>query len=234
MHIAAKYGKEEISKFLIAAGVDINVKTIFGETALSSAIQAGYKAMVRFLLEAGSDISLLVGGGKTLLHIAATWRREAITRLLLEHNLDVNKVDFVQQRSALHEAAKNGHTDLVKILLEKGEDVGLSDNANKTAMSEAKESGNLRLVDLLNTWIAEQSNKKMLSLRREYYKTCLVAELRKFLHRREIEFKTKSNKSELIELLIQHDTVHPDAVYLDGYRDQSSVSSRSHDEKVIL
>ena len=68
-----------------------------------------------------------------------------VERLLKFANLDAEFVDGVG-RSALHMAAKNGHLDAVKVLLEAGADPSLRASKGITASIMAKRAGHINIV----------------------------------------------------------------------------------------
>ncbi|MGO9568404.1 MAG: ankyrin repeat domain-containing protein [Desulfomonilaceae bacterium] len=51
--------------------------------------------------------------------------------------------------TALMEAAKTGHLDVVKLLLDEGADVNAKDNYGWTALKIAEEDGHKEIVELL-------------------------------------------------------------------------------------
>ena len=51
---AARYGHEDITRVLIAAGADVKAKDIDGKTALTLAVQGDHEEVVRVLKQAGA------------------------------------------------------------------------------------------------------------------------------------------------------------------------------------
>jgi ankyrin repeat protein len=51
---AAQRGQSEVVKLLLDEGADLNVKNIYGGTALKEAKIAGYSDIINILLEAGA------------------------------------------------------------------------------------------------------------------------------------------------------------------------------------
>lgn len=69
------------------------------------------------LLERGADVNTVESVKRsTILHCACEKGCEDIVELLLKYNADVNRKNS-QGRTPLMEACKNGHKEIVKILL---------------------------------------------------------------------------------------------------------------------
>jgi ankyrin repeat protein len=58
LHIAARNGHVEVSKFLLEKGADINCRGFFGAPGLHWAAIHGHQAMVEFLVGHGADLTL--------------------------------------------------------------------------------------------------------------------------------------------------------------------------------
>ena len=75
--------------------------------------------MVRFLLDNGAHPDRVLDSKESLfpLQLAARYGRKSIIRVLLEHGADVNR-QIDDGWTALHEAAKNGDEETVRLLIE--------------------------------------------------------------------------------------------------------------------
>ncbi len=93
-----------IAKALIAKGANVNTVDIYGRTALMAVAGSGNVDFVLLLLDAGADVNAQLHPGSVLQKSATD-----------SHNHIV-----LNQGTALHEAAGNGHTDIVHALLSKG------------------------------------------------------------------------------------------------------------------
>ncbi|KAI9434705.1 ankyrin repeat-containing domain protein [Lactarius indigo] len=69
--------------------------------------------------------------------------------MLLEHNAEVNARDS-RGRVPLHDAAYNGHLEVVRSLLKHGGDVNARGNEGRTPLDEAKARGFAEIVELLS------------------------------------------------------------------------------------
>jgi pectate lyase len=77
-------GHEEIVKFLLAKGADVNFGGV-GEPPLHCAVRNGLKTMVELLVEAGADVNAKTGGGKTPTEVVGGRNRKDIIDLLKKH-----------------------------------------------------------------------------------------------------------------------------------------------------
>ena len=68
-HSAASVGHDEIIKFFVDAGVQLDSK-FQGETALHSAVNFGQESTVKLLLELGCDAKVKDSNGRTVLDLA--------------------------------------------------------------------------------------------------------------------------------------------------------------------
>lgn len=116
---AASYGHNDIIRFLLGIGMDIEAKGEFG-TPLRSACLLGRKSTVQLLMEQGAGINSSSLENDAL-HSAAGKGHAAIVRMLIQRGADVNQRGGTFG-TALHAAAYNGHKEVVQILLDAGAD----------------------------------------------------------------------------------------------------------------
>lgn len=161
LHSAARYGSQDAADYLLAKGVDVNVRCAgpFG-TPLTIAAANGQTALARLLLDKGADINFRTDDGATALHDAAFRGHAETVELLLRRKADVNARRTAGDRLAhrgekgetpLHDAAQRGHEAVVQLLLAGGADVNARTDLGRTPlhMAPAKGSGAIvkRLVD---------------------------------------------------------------------------------------
>ncbi len=65
LHCAAFWGRDDIAKFLLAGGADVNAKSATGRTPLHNAALMGNVRIARLLLENGAKIDSKDNDGKT-------------------------------------------------------------------------------------------------------------------------------------------------------------------------
>lgn len=122
----------------------------FGETALMVALRCGNRSVAECLLKIARDpVKIIDNEGATLLHKAA-WGNlpELANVLLLEHNMDIDSKDYAG-RTALHVAAYQGNTRILKYLVEHAANVNAVDNEGRTPIFSGTYDGNLKTIKLL-------------------------------------------------------------------------------------
>jgi ankyrin repeat protein len=120
-----------------------------GKTPLEIAVEFGDMEMVRVLLESGATV------GKPAyqempLYIAAGHNNLDMCRLLLDGRAEVNSRDE-NERTALHAAARIGRLSIVKLLVERGADVSLTDYYGRNASDLARSEGMTDVADWLDS-----------------------------------------------------------------------------------
>jgi len=112
----------------VARGAPPNNRNTRGETALHSSSRAGSIDIFMFLLSSGGDVDVRTATGRTVLHQAAEGGAVSVLALILaETPLPIDTTDLYGN-SALHVAAKFGHSDAVTFLLSKGADPDKANN----------------------------------------------------------------------------------------------------------
>jgi ankyrin repeat protein len=94
-HRAVIGGKYEVVQDLLKEGVDVNIQSKIGRTALHEASYRGYDSIVRILLENSADTDIRDEFGRTALREASYTGRDQIVQMLLESRVDVNARDEV-------------------------------------------------------------------------------------------------------------------------------------------
>jgi ankyrin repeat protein len=98
LHVAARWGREDLADLLIAAGADVEAENELDDRPLHTAATYGRPAVVQLLLARGAAVNAGGGGGKTPLHAAAfglggqsdVEARIEVAKLLLAAGADVN------------------------------------------------------------------------------------------------------------------------------------------------
>jgi Ankyrin repeats (many copies) len=106
LHLAAKFGREDLAELLIAAGADIEARNEDGERPLHSAAFNGRPTVVKVLLAHGADVEARASFGKTALHAAAAGRADEV-----DGRLEVAKLLLAAGASA-RARESNGKTPL--------------------------------------------------------------------------------------------------------------------------
>src|SRR5262249_31583157 len=124
LHWAASRGDLAITKLLLDAQANVNVKTRLNEmTPLFMAARSGNASIVDALLKAGSEAKSVSTNGTTALMLAAASGSADTVKLLIKAGASVNAHDVYQGQTALMFAAALGRTDVIRTLVENGAEV---------------------------------------------------------------------------------------------------------------
>jgi len=149
----------EIAALLIEKGVDVNARTVKGNTALhlvalSEPLQVEMldangdihqlelppsfretqARVAELLICKGAAINVRNEEGRTPLHEAAFAGEEAVTQVLLRHGADVDPLDH-QQQTPLDLATANGKLAVVRLLLKYGASLSEEDSEGRTPLA---------------------------------------------------------------------------------------------------
>jgi beta-lactamase regulating signal transducer with metallopeptidase domain len=126
---AARSGRSEITKFLLDQGADPNGVVEGDGSPLIQACQNGRLDQVRMLIDRGADVNLAVEGDENPLMAAAEHGSLEIVKLLIDKGADANariwngragRGEVGEWRTAISQARKNGHLDVVRYLESRG------------------------------------------------------------------------------------------------------------------
>ena len=137
----------------------------FGEPALMVALRCGNRSVAECLLKIARDpVNTMDKEGATLLHKAAWGNLPELAKLLLEeYSFDLEAKDHYG-RTALHIAAYQGNTRILKYLLEHAANVNAADNEGRTPIFSGAYDGNLKTVRLLCEYDANLHLKDNINL----------------------------------------------------------------------
>ena len=146
LHYAARAGHADISALLIDYGADVNAVDKDGGTPLLEACHGGPWKRAADL----HTIDLLLQHGANVdLHTAsAMGRNELMSRLLEAEPLGIDDVNS-QGQTALFLAAKNNQLEAVKLLVDFGADLNLSDAVGIAALHRTSQECTDELVQYL-------------------------------------------------------------------------------------
>jgi len=122
MIIAARRGDTALLQKMIATGADVNASVEGDGSPLIQAARNGHMEAVVLLLQAGADIDKVVAGDENAL-IGAAWEGDAeMVDYLLRSGADptIEARSYGQARTALSQAKKGGHDDVVRMLQDAG------------------------------------------------------------------------------------------------------------------
>ncbi len=174
LRLAARNGNLEIIKILIAAGARVNERYVdheyiygFGNTALSTAVEAQQAEAVKLLISKGADIKLLVNSGEQLpiniLMLAAQKGHADIVQNLLKSKAEPTlyyRNNLFVGATPLMFAVQSNSVETVKVLLPFYKNKGIinhRDSYGNSALSIAQKAKNYEIIELLEKVGAENS-----------------------------------------------------------------------------
>jgi ankyrin repeat protein len=137
-HWAAKNGNADITQLLIDASANPNVTNKVGKTPVAIAAESGHVEVLKMIVESGGDIeSVDQIGGTPLLWASGLSKNPATVGYLIEVGGNVNIID-TNGMTPLIWAAGIGNPESVRLLIENGADVNISEiHQKETALMRA-------------------------------------------------------------------------------------------------
>ena len=145
-----------------------------GWTLLHAATQGGHLGVVKLLLRRGVDVDVLDRTNKTAAELASKNGNTEVSKFLAEYKGNANIRNKIRSttldaaeygadedgEASLHAAAEEGNVDIVKSLLERGTDVCIRNDHDRTPLNLAAMKGNLEVVRLLIEWGAAEVDSR--------------------------------------------------------------------------
>ncbi|KAJ9706392.1 hypothetical protein PVL29_001751 [Vitis rotundifolia] len=148
--VALKAGHTEAFRLLIMAGADIGVKSKDGQTVVSVLQHRAYSddrnRFEEILLDAMLAHVLTGYSEFKALHFAARMGNLSALLQLLKMGLPINSLDE-NGYSPLMLAAKEGHADACKLLLQRGADCGIISCGGETSLSLSRKSNKCKIAE---------------------------------------------------------------------------------------
>ena len=148
--LTAQKGFEEISRLLLAVpGINIDAHKTDGTTALLCAVENNLPGLVEQLVRRGADVNQLFDNNASPLILALdNGSVEVAKRLLGAPAIRVNQATILGI-TPLIMASRIDHKEIIKLLLSKGADPNITDNAGISALHFACTYGNAAIVEML-------------------------------------------------------------------------------------
>ena len=148
LHYCIKY--DNLFRFFIKMGSDINIKTKNGESLLHLAASNGHLHLCKKILGSYKfNVDITDNSGKSPLHNSVENGHFELFQYFVEMGSNVYLKAKANQ-NCLHFAALGGHIKLCKTLIEKyGFDVSVTDDSGKCTLHYCAESGSVELFNYL-------------------------------------------------------------------------------------
>jgi uncharacterized protein len=149
LHWAANRDDSELVDLLVRAGANVKAANRYGVTPLWLACMNGNAGSVELLLKAGADANTVSAEGETVLMTAARTGKVDAVNVLLRYGADVNAKEGWHKQTALMWAAAEGHSAVIRALVEAGADLRVRSAAGFTALLFAAREGQIGAVQAL-------------------------------------------------------------------------------------
>lgn len=156
--MACRNAQEPVVRFLLGKDVELSFRGFMGGMSLHWAYYSGSHAIVQLLEQAGADrdcrdTALGCTPRAFGICVPANWGFVGMVRARLDQ--DPSLANFMDGRtSALHEASRAGHVDVVRLLLERGAHAMLKNGDGTTALELAQAAGHGMVVEVLRQAVA--------------------------------------------------------------------------------
>ena len=160
LHASVRYGKYELIKFFADKVADIYVKTKSGMNCLHIAAHYGYFNLCDTLIKKHNfDVHMTDVYGWTALRYSAQYGSYELVNFLVDMGIDIH-LKTKNGMNCLHIAARKGHLDLCKTLVNKHKfDVRMTDNNGWISLHFSVENGRTDLINFLTDMGADNYHK---------------------------------------------------------------------------
>jgi ankyrin repeat protein len=136
--VAARLGNLEICQILIDRGAEPDQREPDNWSAVFAVAYSNNVDIAHLLVERGAEVNVRIPDGWSAFHRAAKYNADAVLSYFLECNPDGIHYATEGGRTLLHEAARAGHTEIVRLCIERGLDVNAAEkDTGKTALQYA-------------------------------------------------------------------------------------------------
>ena len=150
LYIASKNCNTDIVEFLLKQpGIDVNKKSVAGETPLYISSKYDCSEIVSLLLINNADINLANDFGSTPLHAASSINSQDAVDILLKNGADLNIKENLFGKTPLHTALENSHIEIADALIVAGSDINSKNKNGKTSLFSACEKSKIEIINFL-------------------------------------------------------------------------------------
>ncbi|WP_410542503.1 ankyrin repeat domain-containing protein [Wolbachia endosymbiont of Tetranychus urticae] len=142
-------GNIEMVKHLVDNKVNLNAIDDHGNTLLHSAAQKNDVEILKVLIKGGADVNIRnIAGDTPLFETCSRHGDITVAKYLINVGADLN-LQNTHGHTALHFAAINDYSEMIKLLIEEGADVNIPDLGGLTPLSFAMSNGNIISIKYL-------------------------------------------------------------------------------------
>ena len=168
----------DIIKYLLELQVPIDVQDHEFGPPLYAAAEIGNTDIVTQLLQAGADVNFTGGTHRRALNVAAYFGHTEVVHRFFDKEVEIDPDDNYFLGSALGAAARHGHADVIRFLLDKGWNVNRKFKINDSALVLAARYGHANAVrTLLTRSVDVTARQKALEVASEKGKVDVVEQL---------------------------------------------------------
>ncbi|KAL9131206.1 MAG: hypothetical protein Q9217_000808 [Psora testacea] len=149
LSIAAEDGHKDIVKVFLNAKADVNIPSSCSRHAIHQAAEEGHVEIVKMLLPYVKNIDVTDENGCSPFWFAAQSGSEKIVSLLLDHDANINLANTQTGRLAIHEAAEEGHLEVIELIASKDPNVDRQAKDGVTPLWLGTSQNHQRLTTLL-------------------------------------------------------------------------------------
>ena len=151
LHQACYWGQKELVELFIEKKLNINEEDNAGQTPIILACRVNNIPIVKTLIKNCANITKRTSKGHSLLEEICENRAPNITiaSFVIDSGFDINIPTSTKNTTFLMHAINNKHTELAKLLIERGANVNAEDDDGNTALIFATNKGYEDIVDIL-------------------------------------------------------------------------------------
>ncbi|MDC0584300.1 ankyrin repeat domain-containing protein [Bacteroidales bacterium] len=146
---ASWFGHPAVVNILLEKGAEVNYAVENGNTALHGLSRVGNPKAIKIALNYGADANMLNEMNQLPIHIAAKEQKHQAVELLMSPTKDLYTKENKYGHTPMHYSAIAAQYKTMKLYIDKGIDMNIKNNDNKTPLDYAVQYGNVNLVSLL-------------------------------------------------------------------------------------
>ena len=150
---AALNGDLRTVRQIVDNGMDPDVPSPDGRTALMLAAYNGHTDIVKYLLSKGAKVNTLDNAGRSALIYAASGPFPETVKVLLDHKANPDIIAKGDGWTALMYAAAEGHLEVTKVLLAHGANARIKEKDGDDAESFARKNGHTKVAAYLHEYV---------------------------------------------------------------------------------